>query len=729
MMKKDDNSQGQMLSMVTPSPVMVPPTYHEMIRRRDYPVLQEPPFAHARTWYDPDAHRAGLTYNGFDVLLVDFPEDASPKMRYHSDGDFCSAPFHQQLALSCAQETPARVTLRAPGELWNLRPRRARAGEAILGQLGYPLLYGVNGMYLPDWDLLLSWYGCTFAWQTRDIQQTAEGFSASMQVTLGPTPWVVLLQPRYYGEHLGFAEHEPWRFRPNPRAISGWCSWEAYHSDVTQADLENAAAALQPLRPYGLSVMQLDDGYQQLLVPLDAEHTVNDSWLQLNEKFPDGHAGIVDAMRGGGFEAGIWTNATLTNREACEALDICLRDADGALILGDWIRYVLTCTPEVLATHTTPYYRAFREAGYTYYKSDSLRHLLFDGLQEAVRMGLMDNRTARDKQRAYMRAARAGMGEEAYYLSCWGVLSSSIGVCDAMRVGTDSNPSWGAFSMQLRETARWYFAHRVLFTLDPDVVCVRGPLPWARMLLSLVSLSGGLMMISDAPERYDEERLALIRRTLPGLTVRTAETGALDYTSPACVSIPAGMGEDEGSFAISHIADTQAPFSSLWCTHFSQGGRHWSVAQRCAVVPLDAIDLDLSALSLDPGKTYAAFDFWGQTRVPVAQGRLSLPALALGDTSVISLVELTDDMPALLGSDRHVSMDAVSVTQMEASAERAALTLAGFAGLTVRYALYAPRLAGRVAQAEGCDIQTETRDGLLWLTVQFQTATAFVEVF
>lgn len=726
-MHKDDKTIPQD-SQVVPSPAMVPPALRDMIARRTYPVKRVPPAAHARTWYDMETATAGMTYNGVDILRFAFAEETRPRLRYHSDGNFLSRPFTQQCAISADGETRARVDFFAPVELWNMRPRRAQAGEAILGQMGRPLLYGVNGLYLPDWDLLVSWHGQPFAWRDSAVRQDADGFHAALDVTLTERPWLILIRPRYYGEHLSFAEYQPWDFRPNPRPVTGWCSWEAYHSDVTQENIRQAAQALQPLRPFGLSVMQLDDGFQQTQVPLYDGADVGESWLNLNDKFPDGHAGVVGAMQGGGFEAGVWTNATLTNREAAESIHCCLTDESGELIKGDWIQYVLDCKPETLARHTTPYYRAFREAGYTYFKSDSLRHLLYDGMQEAVRLGLMDDETARQRQRAYMEAARQGIGPDAYYLSCWGVLTPSIGVCDAMRVATDSNPSWGAFSMQLRETARWFFAQRVLFTLDPDVVCVRGPLPWARMLLSLVSLTGGLMMISDDPTLYDEARLDLIRRTMPGLATHAAETGPVDYTTPACCSTRGREDLDAASVDIAHAEDARTPFASLWCTHFEQAGRCWSVMQRTAVVPLEAIDLPLEALSLDPSRAYLAFDFWQQSPVPVEGGVLRLPALALGDTTVLAVVAQDGGLPVLLGSDRHVSMDAVSVGGFEATAQAATLSLHGFAGLTANYTLYAPSLEGTLQAAEGCAASVTKKDAYLTVSVAYQAERARVTI-
>jgi alpha-galactosidase len=456
------------------------------------------------------------------------------------------------------------------------------------------------------------------------------------------------------------------------------------------------------LKKYGLDTLQLDDGYQNPLVPPAAGKSIKDSWLHTNEKFPLGHAGIVEAIRSAGFRAGIWTNATLTNREACDKLPYMLRKPDGKLVFGDWIQYVIDCTPEMLEKEITPYYRALRKAGYDYFKSDSIRHLIFDGLQEAVRMGMLTDGDAQERMVSYMRAARKGIGEDAYYLSCWGVLTQSIGVCDAMRVATDANANWHAYSMQLRETARWFFAQRILFTVDPDHVCVRGELNWVRMMLSMVTLTGGLYMISDKPESYDEQRLELIRKTLPGAAVRAAETGPVCYETPACCSIRQGVELTAGSYEIGHYEKEEAPFGSLWCTHFDKDGRRWCVMQRCAVTPLTQVLLSVKALNLPEDRVYYAFDFWDQKGRVISSGTVALPALPLGDTTVLGLYDITDRKPCLVGSDRHVTMDVVSVASSRQCGNGLALDLIGFEGLTCRYQVYAPDAAGAIS-AEGGD--------------------------
>lgn len=672
-------------SFVTQSAAMQAPARDRMTERRSYVRTPDAAPVHARLWSDGSKHF--LNWNGVDLLQIQLNDAADAKPRLHSDGNFQSQPLIQQFVLNPMSPCEARVVFSAPVDMWNMRPRRAVEGEAILGQIGNPLIYGANGMYFPDWDLLLSWHGNQFAWDGDHIEQGV----ARMAVALDQ-PWVLLVRPRYYQEHLGFAFHRPWERRPNPKAVSGWCSWEAFHSDVTLGDLRRSARMLMPLVPYGLEYLQLDDGYQNPTVPPEGSSDIPSSWLQTNEKFPGGHTVIIRAAQEVGLRPGIWLNATVNNHgEALEAG--CIAQEDGMPLRGDWIQYVLDCNPDTLKRQAKPVYRAFRDAGYAYVKSDSLRHLLYDGLQEAVRFGLLSVSEARERMRAYMLCARAALGEDVYYLSCWGVLSESIGVCDAMRIATDANPRFHAYSMQLREMARWYFANRVMFTVDPDHVCMRGQIEWARTTLTAVSLMGGLLMISDDPANYDEIRLRLIRRSLPALDTRAAECGPVDYTTPACVAIPPHAELKAGASGISH-GSLQG---ELWCTHFSLRGRRWSVLARTAIVALERRLLPLEAIGLDPQLKYACLDLETQG-ASLAADRLDLPALELGNHHVIALYPVSAGIPCVIGSDRHVSMDAVSILEENWDGSVLRMKLRGFPGLVVRYTLYSPE-----ADFAGCE--------------------------
>ncbi len=716
--------QEVMQTAAVASANMIPPSVDESVRKRDYPELKIPPVAHARLWRDGATNALALTYNGHDIVRFHFSKNVSTQPTCYSNGNMQSFPFIQQFLVRSNPKEKVTVEFFSPYEIRNMRPKRANDHQAILGQLGHPLIKDVNGIYFVEWDLMVSFHGLPFAWIDSEIQKENDGYHAKMSVEIGERPFLMLFMPHYYSDHLGYKQHEPWNFKPNPKSLSGWCSWEAYHSKVTQEDIWASAKTVAPLKKHGLEYMQIDDGFQQILVPMEKDTRIFDSWLNTNEKFPDGHDNIVEAMHSEGFKAGVWTNATLTNKEASESTHHCLHDQNGELICGDWIRYVIDCSEEILENDITPYYRALREKGYEYFKSDSIRHLLYDGQQEAVRLGLLDNETASKRQTDYMRAARKGIGDDAYYLSCWGTLSQSIGIADAMRIAGDTNPSFSSYSMQVRESARWFFAQRVMFTLDPDVLCVRGELPYVRMMASHISLMGGLYMISDKPEVYDEERMEIVRRTMPPLTTTAAETGVIDYSTPACLYLDGD--QNKVSHDISFIDDSKTPFSSLWCMHMAHGGRSWCVMQRSAVVPLDAITLNVDALSLDNTKCYCAYDFWNETLVPVQNGVIKLPALSLGDCTVLSITEIQENTPVLLASDRHVSMDAISVVSSVQAQNGYALTLKGFENLKVHYVIYKGNLKGTIQCQENASATIQVENNILHLYVTFHQEDAYI---
>ena len=296
-----DSKKLEVNTTVVASAAMIPPSMAKMLRHFDDPVQAVPAPLHARIYAREEGNAYALQYNGADVLVLRYPAEVKPGLRFHSDGDFQSIPFIQQFVAwaDTPEEVDVEVEICAPVELWNVRPQRAQSGEAILGQVGAPLLYGVNGAYLPDWDFLMSWHGLPFSWRDESVTRDENGYHARMTVRMGSQPWVVVLRPHYFSEHLGYRQHEPWKRRPKADAICGWCSWEAYHDEVTLKNIQETAQALAPLKPYGLTLMQLDDGYQNTQIPCAPGADVGEGWINTNEKFPGGHEAIVEAMAGG----------------------------------------------------------------------------------------------------------------------------------------------------------------------------------------------------------------------------------------------------------------------------------------------------------------------------------------------------------------------------------------------------------------------------------------------
>lgn len=691
-----------------------------------YPVLDIPPVAQAEVIKEIDnegRQNYKMNYGGRNIICISVPTGIETESRVHSDGSMQSLPLIQQFYLNAEKTTKAVVTLHMRKDAVCFRPQRAKNDQAILAQQGGPLLYGANGFYGMWEDLLVEWYGEKWRWLgKRTVRHEDGSVSASFEIELGNHPFFLLIRPHYYSQHLGYKYFSPWKRRPNIKGISGWCSWEAYHRDVTEKNISDAAEIMSELVPYGMEYIQLDDGFQKLPIPPEKDGKIYESWLETNERFPGGHKEIIDSIRRNGLVPGIWTNAVVTNEEAANA-GLCMTE-NGKAFKGYCIEYILNCSDEVLKDHVLPCYQGLRKYGYEYFKTDAIRHLCFDGLQECVRRGLLTDEEANARFRRFMECVRKGIGDDAYLLSCWGILSQSVSVADACRVGTDATPEWEHIHMQITESARCFFAQRILFTLDPDHVCVRTELEWARMLLSFVSLTGGLYMLSDPLECYDKPRIEIIKKTLPSLEIYTGETGPIDYTTPAfCWSEKPELSPEEVSRYILDGKENQ--FGTLWATHFCRGDRDWTVVMRTALSPLPEETLPVESLGMDPACRYAVYDFWEESFLGIAVGNVCLKELPIGHVQVCALTPVSDGCPTLIASNRHVSMDAVSVTEYKCSEGTLFLGLHGVKGNRYTYCVYSESPC--VVEAD--QPSKVVSDGALYrVTITFERETAKVIV-
>ncbi|MEW6252033.1 MAG: hypothetical protein AB1716_15445 [Planctomycetota bacterium] len=705
--------------------------------------LPEPPIAHAYHHWDEAGRTLTYTYNGRRIVRLHIPGTARVSFRHGSDGSLQSFPLHQQIyvmltGLAEGERVHGVTTFELSPAAVNMRPRRAGAGEAVIGQFGHALLPHANAFYDAEQDLLIAWHGQPWRWldqrlavaddgvqtsglhaglqagsQARDDEQQQTGgvhsVVARLEVELGPEVWVISIKPQYYRTHLGYHYHKPWQRRPKLKPITGWCTWEAYRRNLSEEKILAAADFFATrLRAYGFEYIQVDDGFEKLPLPVNPHGTLVEAWLEPRPEFPSGHAGLVRQIRARGLEPGIWTSAAIYNDAFAETQpDVLLKDADGVPLLGDWVKYVLDCTPATLARHVRPIYEGLRAAGYSYCKIDAIRHLHFDGMHEAVLLGLMTNEEAEARYRAFLQAARDGLGEDVYWLSSWGVMTQMVGLCDACRISQDAMPTWAGMQMQVVESARWFFTQRVLWLNDPDHVCVRAPFEFARTVLSLVALSGGLFMLSDELKEYDAERLRLVQRCIPPLATMTAETGPLDtdYAAFTWTKFHGFHVLAERPFDAESMSDEEArnqagewetqdedhPFSTLWAIHLDNDAGRWCVVGRFAAIALRASQLPISALHLPAGGDYLVFDFWEEKYLGRVHDALDCPALDVGHCQVLAIRPALD-RPQFLSSTRHVSQDAISVRRQawDAAQRELTLELEGVCGTSESYWIHVP---------------------------------------
>jgi len=667
--------------------------------------LLPPPAIYAHVKWDEGSHLLRYEYHGRTIVTIRIPEGKKFNFRAGSDGLIQSAPLVQQTFLSLETDpvASATATFFLNEQSVVMRPRRAGREEAIVGSVGSSLVYGVNGLYDKQLDLLLDWHGRPWHWLDGRLKALGNGlFSAMLEVELSEIPWILNLRPRYYQQHLGYRHHRPWIRMPNQKAVAGWCSWEAYRRDVSEERILKTAGFLgKHFRDYGLEYVQLDDGFQQLPLTIGPKRTLADAWLVPNKEFPSGLKHLADTIKKLGMQPGIWMSADIETIQPSSNGSTCqFMDNDGSPLKAFWMRAVLDCKPQTIARQIKPLYEGIRKLGFTYVKCDQIRHLLADALQEAVRRGLLAEEEAVERFREYMKASREGLGADIYYLASWGVLTETIGCADACRISQDANPQWSAIRMQIIESARWFHSHRILFLNDPDHVCVRTKAEWAASLLSLVSLSGQLFMLSDQIDDYDAQRVRLVQKCLPPLTTSPAETGPVDMHYPAFTWLKqhgaqfqgrlektwCEVSDDEARIIAGYheTMDADHPLGSLWAFHLSTSVGQWCVAMRIGTLPLRQSTLSVRHLGLDPAKTYLAFDFWAQKFLGEVRETMKAHSLAVGHCQVIAFREKLDH-PQFLACSRHVSMGAVGIQSQHWCGNTLTLNVEGVTGSTETY--------------------------------------------
>ena len=673
-----------------------------------HPVQNVPPLAHALHKWDEKEKILKYEYNGTDIISMQIPESEDVGFRHGSDGTMQSISYVQQIYIMV--EKPMRVKVRfcLSDETICMRAHRAGSEQAIAAQNGNLLIYGINGLYDAKQDLLIEVNGSEWNWASGQFEEENGQRIAYMNLLLCEKPVFINLKMHYYKNHLGYKYYEPWKNRINKKAGAGWCSWEAFRRDINEEKINGIAKFMaEHLRDYGMEYIQVDDGYQKMPLPYRAEGTMKEGWMTCEEeKFPKGHVGIVADIKKHGFTPAIWTNANITNPDFPEKHPEDILFFDGKAMKGEWIDYLYTCTPENLQKQVTPVFEGFRDAGYKYVKIDAIRHLLFDGLHEAVRLGMMSNEEAEQKFRAYMEATKAGMSEDMYYLASWGEMHEVVGIADACRISMDANPTWAGIRMQLFEMARWFHTQRILFLNDPDHVCVRTKPEWAKSVLSLISLAGGLCMLSDTEDAYTEEKLEIIKKTLPPLTTCTAETGPLNMDFPAYTwtklhgfavqshETPVEM-EDvnlKDAYDMAGIYPTMEdahPFSSLWSFHLNHADETWCVVGRFATVPLKESKIRLEQIQLDSEDSYHVFDFWKEEYLGIVTGELKVRELGLGECQILGLRKVKE-IPQFIASTRHVSMDTVSVQEITWNENKLCVNLSGVPKSKERYYFAVP---------------------------------------
>ncbi|MFH1567061.1 MAG: alpha-galactosidase [Gemmatimonadota bacterium] len=335
---------------------------------------------------------------------------------------------------------------------------------------------------------------------------------------LGPDPWRLL---EAYGDAVA-ARHGVSGDGPVPVS---WCSWYPYRLGVTEERLvETARIAARRLKPLGLSVVEVDLGWQAGNLP---------STFDENERFPHGLAAAARSLEELGLQLGVWAapySISELDPLAREHPEYLIPGEDGQPAdTGTWFWephgkiHLLDLTVPGAREWLRQRLASLAARGVRYFKPDFIggaahplarrrrdRAVAAGGGTEAGRLGAR-----------IIREALAGGA----VLNCGGPEMPGAGHLPLLYSCNDTgNTGFIASTFRQQNTqalACHLWKNRRWGIIQPSCLCVGlpGTLDEARLRATIAFLAGGQIDISDTLQTLPEDRWQVLTATLPPLGV------------------------------------------------------------------------------------------------------------------------------------------------------------------------------------------------------------------
>jgi Melibiase len=451
---------------------------------------------------------------------------------------------------------------------------------------------------------------------------------------------------------------------PQPVVFCTWYS-QPYGGASDEKHLAEAAAfAEKNLKPFGFSVMQIDDHWQAGTKGDGPKR--NFTTHDPEGPYPTGMKTPADNVKSHGLVPGLWFlpfAGTVGDPFFDGHDDWFVKHEDGTPYTVKWGGTCLDMTYAPARDHLRDVVRRItHQWGFQYLKIDGLwtgtgtpleyvnTGYKEDGIGDAVFHD--PNKSNIEAYRDGLKLVRAAAGKNVFILGCNGPQNmrsygGAFGLVDGMRIGPDNKSDWKNLLRGPTFGSRHYFLNGRVWYNDPDPLYVRDsvPLNHAQLICSWVTISGALNTSSEWYPGLAPERLDLLKRTMPSHGLPARPVDLFDNDLPGIWLLT----DDRHAVRRDVI-----------------GLFNWESKPKEFVYPLDKMGLD--------GKTeYAAFDYWKNSLVPAFKDtlRVTVPA----ESCCVLAVRPVANHPQLISTSRHITQGIVDV--MEEKWDSAAKTLIG----------------------------------------------------
>lgn len=415
----------------------------------------------------------------------------------------------------------------------------------------------------------------------------------------------------------------------------GWMTWYAVMFDASEKTvLENTKWMAENLKKYGAETVWVDwEWYHS-----DKTGIRNDGCDTFNpdkEKYPNGLKYLSDEIRKYGLVPSLWIGYTNDPGEN----EFVKKHPDAVLVREpSWCgQYFFDMShPAYLEEFLPKALKQVDDWGYEAVKYDTLPICI--EMHEKYHANMYNpSLTTKEAYRGMIAKTREILGEDRYLLSCCGLFDSDVlwgcDMFDAARVGNDIF-EWKEFVKEgVGQTSRYYPLHNVVFYNDPDNVIIReeySNYEQAKSRTAFVGMLGLPVTLGDNLPDLSEERVELIRRTIPVLDIHPTDICRISPEDTVITNLS--------------IANEYLSYNVVSILNTTENEMETEIA-------LDEIGIDV--------ENPIVFEFYSSTVANVADGAVKV-SLKPYETKVFAIHE-NSGIPQIISTSRHISQGALEI--------------------------------------------------------------------